>query len=289
MKKPSKFSSKYTRHRRSRTVRRNAIIAGSVLVLMLLFLVPYLYGKVNEYRDNNGRFDAVVRPGSDTTQGGSKPPATTTPQTTAGATDATEPGTDTTIPESTTTPESTTPASTLPEGLQAAGFKLTNGTDIRILFVADPDGKVRFYGAEEGEGAYTWDISPKGDEILINETLAQNLYIIGPDLVAEDHSFNTFNHESRGSLSRTDYIGGNFVWMRNAKFFTDNLILFESQVTNEWEREYIRYYDRDKEIYRLVNGTWAQAAELIERVPGGYQATLDGNPVLITPELEVLK
>lgn len=287
MKKPSKFSSRYTRHRRSRTLRRNAIIAGSVLALLLLFLVPYLYGKINEYRDNNGNFDQVVRSdaGSTGARSSTAPTGTSSPETAAPATDATRPES-TTSPAATTAPADTTTPATLPDDLKAAGYTLSNGTDIRILYVSEPGG-VRYYGAEEGEGQYTFDLSPEGDQILLNEVQEQNLIIIGPDLVAEDHSFDSFNHEDGRTLSRQDYKGGDFVWMRNARFLTGDIILFESQVSNEWDREYIRYYDRNQEIYRLINGTWANSARLIERTVGGYQVQLDDRLVIITPDLEV--
>lgn len=266
-------------------MRRNAIIAGILLALFLLFFVPYLYGKISEYRDNGG-FDRVVRSNGGSTTGGvgtgtlqTGTPETTTakPQTTPAAT----------APAATTAEPATTTPATQPDGLQAAGYTLSNGTDIRILFTSQPDGSVRYYGAEEGEGQYTFDLSPDADQILINETAEQNLIIIGRDLVAEDHSFNSFNHEDGRTLSRQDHKGGGFVWMRNARFFTEDIILFESQVSNEWDREYIRYYDRDREIYRLIGGTWAESARLIGRTVGGYEVRLDDRQVIITPELEV--
>lgn len=282
MKKPSKFSSKYTRHRRSRTTKRIALMGSIVLALAMLFLVPYLYGKINQYRDNGG-FDQVVRSNTGPERTDANTKGKTSPDTAAAETrtpDATQ---------SATTAQETTPEATQPDGLQAAGYTLTTGTDIRILFVTESDGSVRYYGAEEGEGEYTFDLSPEGDQILINETAEQNLIIIGPDMVAEDHSFNAFNHEDGRRLSRQDYKGGDFVWMRNARFFTEDIILFESQVSNEWDREYIRYYDKNREIYRLINGTWAESARLIGRTVGGFEVRLDDRQVLITPDLEVME
>ena len=56
MKKSSIFSDAYREHKIKRKRYRNGYVFLALFLVLLLFFIPYLMGKVNEYRVNGGKF-----------------------------------------------------------------------------------------------------------------------------------------------------------------------------------------------------------------------------------------
>lgn len=204
----------------------------------------------------------------------------------------TQPGEAATTPPATTPPATTAPAATttpVPPGPLTAGYTLTNGSTITITYEQPSPGETKFLSVSGADGEYSWDISPSGKLLLLNETLDQNLVLIGSDLKAKDRSFNTYNYGGTGNLRRDVYNKRDgFIWMRRAKFFTEDLILFESQVALAMKPMYIWSYIPSTNKYKLVDGTRSTVAQLGRLTDAGFEVTLDGKPVHINTNLEVV-
>lgn len=260
MKKPSIYSDRYNKAKKKHRLRRNLWLFLASLALFLLFFLPYLDGKVKEFQAAGGKFPQTAQ---------------------------------TTIPTGTkpaTTPAQTAPpltsVQTKPQPL-TADHPLSDGSVIAIRYEKTEQG-IRYLGAAGPAGSFSFDLSPDQSRLLINETSTQTLTLYGQDLAAEDHSFNTYRHSQKGQLKRTDYIQKDgFVWMRNARFLTNDLILFESQVALALKPFYVWSYDLKDKKFQLVSGTRAEDLELMERTQDGYRVRLDAVTKLVTPELKV--
>lgn len=311
MKKPGIYSDKYGKTKRRLTSRRNLRLALAGLVLFLLFFLPYLNGKVKEFHAAGDTFPSqtVTKAAaqSATQAGNTQVPATmevttpvTTPATTpvtqastapvtqpAGSTAATQPAA---TPAPVTAPAATAPPSTAaPAGPLSAGYTLTNGSAVIIQYEQMAPGETKFLSVSGADGQYTFDISPSGKLLLLNETADQNLILIGADLKAVDRSFNTYNYAGTGKLRRDVYNKrDNFIWMRNARFFTEDLILFESQVALAMKPMYIWSYVPSAHKFKLVEGTRSTTAQLVGLTPAGFEVKLDGKTVHLNENLEVV-
>lgn len=321
MRKPGRYSHTKPMTKWQRNRKRNRWVAAAAAGLFLLFFIPYLNNKVAEFHANGDTFpsltmttkplaQAVTIPNSGTvttpsgtstgasTQG-TQPFATepiTQPVTTQPSGTTTPPGTATpgatTPPAGTATAESTTtPGETKPVAGETlkADYKLTTGSIIIISYEQPSPGETRFLSVTGADGECSWDISPSGNVLLLNETKDQNLVLIGADLKAVDRSFNTYNYAGTGNLRRDVYNKrDNFIWMRQAKFFTDDLILFESQVALAMKPMYIWSYIPSTNKYKLVDGTRSTTARLLTLTDAGFEVALDDKTVHINTSLEVI-
>ena len=283
MKKPGMYSDKYGKTKRRQILRRNLLLGLAALVLFLLFFIPYFGGKLYEFHANGDQFPSQTIPVRSQAQA-----VTSAQSTTPSATQAQTAKTETTA--STQPAQATTTTTTAAAKTLTAGYSLTDGSGVIIQYEEPKAGEIQFIGVTGAEGKYTYDISPSKSQLLINETRDQNLVIIGADLKAKDHSFNTYNYGGNGQLRRDVYNKRDgFIWMRSAKFFTEDLILFESQVALAMKPMYIWSYIPSTNKFKLVEGTRATTASLIGLTEAGYEVTLDDKTVHITRTLEVIQ
>lgn len=261
-------------------LRRAAALTLAVLFLFLLFFIPYLDGKVKEFQANGGRFLKDEPPVAAAT----RPAATTTPVTAP----ATRPAV-TTATKPQTLPV-TTPVTVPPAPVRAALLvKLAGTRTASVSYETGPDGQVRFLGADSADSKISTDIAPGGDKILVSDRKTQNLLIIGQELTPADHSFNSFDYAGRGKVKRTTYNKkAGFVWLRNPRFLTDEIILFESQVSLAMRPVHIWAYQIPQHKFRLLEKTRSKDARLKDLTEAGRQVELDGKKRVITPALEVI-
>lgn len=285
MKKSSIYSNRYGKSKKRVHLRRNLILILTTLVLFLLFFLPYLDGKVKEFKANGNQF-----PNQAAVSGHTTPSTVPTKEmgTTDGSTQGLGAATNTKGEKTNTT---NTPSTT---GAQAAHelsltHRLPDGGDLRIDY-EQSNGTIRYLDVVGEEGAYTFDISPKEDQVLINASADQSLIVYDEKLKAVDHSVNTYNHSRKGALWRSVYSKkSDFVWMGNARFMSEKVILFESQMSRTLDKTYIWYYRIPDRSYGLISGTGSETTKLLKPVEKGFEIQLDGEILLITPELKVGK
>lgn len=302
MKRPGKYSDNYGKTKRRLTLRRNLRVALAALVLFLIFFVPYLNSKVKDFHANGDTFPSQTIPVKSVAQTSTQPvnsvPPGTVPGTQTDQEMLTRPATQAATGAASTGPSASRPDKTQPDtttppvnsGPLKADFKLTNGSAISVDYEVLAPGEVKFLGVTGAEGEFSWDVSPSGAQLLINETADQNLILIGADLKARDHSFNTYRYAGNGDLRRDVYNKrAGFIWMRNARFFTEDLILFESQVALAMKPLYIWSYIPSAHKYKLIEGTRSKLAQLEAIDAAGFKVSLDGKTVHISQNLEVVK
>lgn len=279
MKKPSIYSAKYTSARKWIRLRRTLILTLALLFLFLLFFIPYLDSKVKQFQANGGRFPQDALPVASATR-----PAATAPSLTLPAAQTTKPA----------VTSARTAASTVPVTKPAAPERLTltvefSGTrTAQISYEKGTDGLVRFLGAQSADPRLAYDIAPDGRRILVTDKRSQNLLIIGQELKAADHSFNSFDYAGRGKVKRSTYTKkAGFVWLRNPRFLTGDIILFESQVSLAMKPVHIWAYNIKEERFGLLEKTRSKDARIKELAGEGRIVELDGKKRLITPALEV--
>lgn len=271
MKKPSIYSDRYRNVKKRVRFRRKLIVILAALVLFLLFFVPYLNGKIKEFKANGNQFpnqaqgtSPLIRP----TQTGGTNQGTKTEETSQ----ATDSG-----PTSTQTEEPETLTHSLPQG-----------GEVLIEFERIDQTSIRYLGVQGDEALFSFDISPKESQLLINAKSDQSLVLYGADLKPEDRSVNTYAHGDKGTLEREDYIKKpDFIWMGNPQFMTDDVILFESHMSRALDKTYIWYYKISEGIYKLISGTGSETTHLVGPAEGGYEVEIDGKLELITSNLQV--
>lgn len=262
------YSRRYDRAKKKARRRRTLMLAAASLFLFLLFFLPYLDGKIREFKANGNQFS-------------SQPSATA-----ADPTPKTEdPVTGTTTPVPATKPAATTAAGPV---IQTLTHELPEGTKVQIQYEVTGAQTIRYTSVEGDAAAFSYDISPDGTQVLINAQSDQSLVMFGPDRTPKDHSVNTYSHRDRGTLERAETIrDADFLWMGNARFMTGEVILFESELSLAMDRTYIWYYNIPERIYKLISGTGSETTRLVRPAETGYEILIDGQPAVITPDLEV--
>lgn len=262
MKKPSIYSNRYRNVKKRVRLKRRLALLLAALVLFLLFFIPYLDNKVKEFKANGNQFPSqgqttpLIRP---TETGGISKPTTTT-----------------------------TVSSTEDSKVLWKTHPLPNGDELIVQYEFDDQDKVHYLGVQGDEAAFTYHISPKEDQLLINTLADQGLILYGPELKPEDRSINTYSHSEKGTLKREDYIKKpNFLWMGNVRFMSEDVILFESHMSRALDKTYIWYYKIPDGTYKLISGTGSETTKLIQLTDQGYEVEIGGQIQLITSDLKV--
>ena len=262
MKKPSIYSDRYRNVKKRVRLKRKIVLFLAALVLFLLFFIPYLGDKVKEFKANGNQFPGqgqttpLIRP---TETGGTSKPATTA-----------------------------TASSAEESNVLKTTHRLPNGGELSIEYEITDQGLVRYLGVQGDEATFTYHVSPKEGQLLINTLADQGLILYGPELKLEDRSINTYSHSEKGTLKREDYLKkSNFLWMGNARFMSEDVILFESHMSRALDKTYIWYYKITDGTYKLISGTGSETTKLIQSTDKGYEVEIDGEVQLITSDLKV--
>ncbi|PKK39421.1 hypothetical protein ABB02_01270 [Clostridiaceae bacterium JG1575] len=258
-KKPSMYSEHYLKGRRRRRRGQALLILGGFLLLFFLFFIPYYMDKVATYKAQGGRFEE-------------KPPSLLT-----------QAGANTTVPKQ-TTPKSV--PQTKIDPTQQAKYKLQSGEEVTILFQKG-EGGLRFRDVQ-GPKSFQYDISPEGKGLLINETRPQTLVLIGEDLLAKDVTMASFEFtEGEPTLQKDAIQKEGFIWMKEARFLSEDVIVFPSQLTRLEGMSFLWAYDRPSGKYQQIPGTKAQRIHLLERTTEGIRFSMDDEVKTLKETLEV--
>lgn len=257
MKKSSIFSDAYNKDKKRRKQLRNLLLVLALAAVLLLFFIPYLLGKVSEYQANGGKFPSSL-------------------QTSGGGLGTTGGGNTMLSSGSVAGSDTTAPALTAPVApMEEAEYVLSTGDKIRVVFIEDGDG-VSFSKAAGQEGKYYYDISPDQSKILINEKADSSLILINDEFAAEDNSLNEYTDSEGTTMTRQEYGSSpDFIWCAEAKFFSDEEIIFVSNLNSDNTKKAIWTFNLLSGNYRIIEDSQAQTIEFRGRSDKGFAVKLD--------------
>lgn len=110
---------------------------------------------------------------------------------------------------------------------------LSNDEKVNILYTKDNDRVEFLEDQKELEKIYTFDISPSKNKILIENIETQDTYIIDENLSSFklDPEF-FYSNSARSKFYKKDVMENypDYAWYKNAKFLTDNSIVYVSNL-----------------------------------------------------------